>query len=83
MARVVLEGANLTNVWRETWERDGRQYESRKALVNVVGEAPMQFSVLQEDYEEISSCIGATGDMELLIDATPGNRIRIFVKGLL
>lgn len=78
-----IQDVTVSNVWSETFKgRDGDTVEFYRALLNVPGEAPLQLAVSKDDFAECSSLIGHQGTAIAYLDARPGNRVRVYFKGL-
>lgn len=80
---VEVENVNLTNCWRESWtdRNTGEPRESRRALLNKPGEAPMTVSVQEGDFDALAESIGETGTATLDVDFREGQRGRAFLRG--
>lgn len=80
---VVLEDVTLNSVWRESFiDRDGREVEFFRALCTVPGEQPAQLSVMQDDFDSLTNEQGNTGTAHIEIQARPGSRARVILRGL-
>lgn len=80
---VAIEDVNLTNVWQESFTRkdSGEVIEFHRAMLNKAGEPPMQLAVTKDDIETVSAYVGETGRALVNIDARPGERVRVYLKG--
>lgn len=80
---VEIQQVNVVNVWAESFKgRNGEDVEYFRALLNVPGEPPMQLAVGKDDFTELCACIGREGVALIELDAKPGNRVRVFFRGL-
>lgn len=81
---VEVQNVNLTNAWEEqfTDRQTGEVVKFHRALLSSVGEPPCQLSVSRDDFEGVQACIGAMGTATLDIDARPGSRVRVYLKGI-
>ena len=81
---VNIENSCLLNVWEESFE-DRETHEPvqfYRALVSVIGEAPMQFGVNKDDFEALRQKVGTVGNAAVDLDAQPGRRIRVRLVGM-
>lgn len=81
---VDVENVNLTNVWEEqfTNRETGEVVKFHRALISSVGEPPSQLAVNRDDYEELQTQIGTVGTATIEIDARPGSRVRVYLRGI-
>ena len=80
---VEVEDVTLTSAWRDSFtDREGREVEYFRALCTVPGEQPAQLAVMQDDYPELVERQGETGTAHLEIQARPGSRVRVILRGL-
>ena len=80
---VEIGNVNVMNVWSESFKgKDGEDVEFYRALLNVPGEPPMQLAVAKDDFTDLCVYIGHEGVALVEIDAKPGNRVRVFFRGL-
>lgn len=81
---VEVDGISVANVWAESFKdrNTGEEVEYYRAMLNKVGEPPTQLAVARDDYEEMAQLIGYTGVAVIEIDAQPGRRVRVYLKGV-
>lgn len=80
---VAIEEVNLTNVWMEQFTRrdSGEVIEYYRAMLNKAGEPPMQLAVTKDDLPNVEQYTGGVGTALVNIDARPGERVRVYLKG--
>lgn len=81
---VEIQNVSLTNVWEESFKdrETGEDVKYFRALVSSAGEPPMQLAVAAQDYDELSASIGSVGTAVVEIDAQPGRRVRVRLRGM-
>lgn len=81
---VTVDDVTITNVWEASF-KDRETHEDVKyyrALLTKTGEPPAQLAVTADDFETLRDCIGVTGRMAVEIDAQPGRRVRVRLRGV-
>lgn len=80
---VAIQDINLTNVWQESFtdRQTGEKVEYNRALLNKTGEPPLQIGLHNDDYETVSEFVGMTGTALIDLDAQPGRRAKVTLKG--
>lgn len=75
---------HLVNVWKEegTDRQTGEQFGWNSAQLSKPGEAPLQLSVQEKDYEELYESIGVTGTAVIDLDAQPNRRKRVYLRAM-
>ena len=81
---VTVEEVTILNVWEESFKdrETGEEVKYYRALLSKPGEAPAQLAVAESDFETLKDYIGVTGNMTLEIDAQPGRRVRVRLRGV-
>lgn len=81
---VEIENVSLTNVWEESFKdrETGEDVKYFRALISSSGEPPMQLGVAVDDFELLRSLIGSVGTAFVEIDAQPGRRVRVRLRGM-
>lgn len=81
---VTVEDVTVTNVWEESFKdrETGEDVKYFRALLSKPGEPPAQLAVTQDDFERLSDCIGVTGSAVVEVDAQPGRRVRVRLRGI-
>ena len=81
---VEVENVSLTNVWEESFKdrETGEDVKFYRALITSAGEPPTQLAVAAQDYEGLAACIGVVGTATVEIDAQPGRRVRVRLRGM-
>lgn len=81
---VEIGNVSLTNVWDESFKdrETGEDVKYFRALVSSAGEPPMQLGVAEKDYETLTGSIGVVGTAVVEIDAQPGRRVRVRLRGM-
>lgn len=81
--QVEIQEVNLTNVWQESFtnRETGEVVEFHRAMLNKAGEPPMQLSVAKDDVPVVSDSVGLNGTALLELNARPGERVRVYLKG--
>lgn len=74
----------LLNVWKEsgTDRQTGEQFSWNSSTLSKPGEAPLQLSVQDQDYEALYECIGMTGTAVIDLDAQPNRRKKIYLRAM-
>lgn len=81
---VEVKNVSIANVWEESFKdrETGEDVKFFRALLSKAGEAPSQVAVSREDFDTLAQSVGAVGTAVLEIDAQPGRRVRVYLKGV-
>ena len=81
---VEVENVTLMNVWQESFKdrETGEEIQFCRGLLSCAGEAPTQLVVSKDDFEDLTDKIGVLGTAVIDIDAQPGRKVRVRLRGM-